>query len=281
MNKFLLIYFGLIFSIVAQDNLLDLIDDGPLEKYPVSATFKATRIVNAQSIELARPKTLEFMIQHRFGSLKNGFYDLFGMDEATIRFELKYGLNQRLSFGIGRSSLNKTIDLFTKVKIVTQSNLMPISFAVYTKVEVETLERQSEYSDQFENRLTYDSQFLIARKMNSSVSIQLMPTIIHHNWVEVHADKYDLYSLGLGGRFKLTKRVALNGDTFFPIGDRGSAFVQSWGLGCDIETGGHVFQLMITNVQGAFESAYIENASGKIKDMNLYLGFNITRVFSL
>jgi hypothetical protein len=87
--------------------------------------------------------------------------------------------------------------------------------------------------------------------------------------------------MGVGGRMKVTKRVSLNADTFFPLGERDNDFTQSWGLGFDIQTGGHVFQIMVTNVQGSYESAYIENASGSIDGMNIYLGFNITRVFSL
>ena len=108
-----------------------------------------------------------------------------------------------------------------------------------------------------------------------------MPTWVHHNLVKKHEDTHNLYSMGVGGRMKITKRVSLNADTFFPVWERDSTFVQSWGIGCDIETGGHVFQIMVTNVQGSFESAYIENASGAIADKNLYLGFNITRVFAI
>ena len=111
MNKYFIFYFGVIFLLMAQDGLLDLINEELAAPVPVTATFKATRIVNSQSIELARPKTLEFMILHRFGSMKNGVYDLFGMDEAAIRFDLKYGINDSISTGAGRSSLKKTYDI--------------------------------------------------------------------------------------------------------------------------------------------------------------------------
>ena len=117
MNRFLFVFTGLIISLTAQDDMLELIDNGTINPIPVQATFKATRIVNSQSIELTRPKTLEFMILHRFGSMTKGFYDLFGMDEAAIRFDLKYGINDRISLGAGRSSLNKTYDIFIKLKL--------------------------------------------------------------------------------------------------------------------------------------------------------------------
>ncbi len=281
MNKYFIFYFGVIFSLMAQDDLLDLINEEPAAPVLVTATFKATRIVNSQSIELARPKTLEFMILHRFGSMKNGVYDLFGMDEARIRFDLKYGINDRISTGAGRSSLNKTYDIFSKIKLMNQSNVFPFSIALFADIEIETLKRENKFSDKLVNRLTYDSQLLIARKFNQNLSFQIMPTWVHYNLVKKDEDAHDLYSMGVGGRMKVTKRVSLNADTFFPVGERDSTFVQSWGIGCDIETGGHVFQIMVTNVQGSFESAYIENASGAIADKNLYLGFNITRVFAI
>tara|TARA_Y100000780_G_C13635492_1_gene398299 strand:- start:51 stop:896 length:846 start_codon:yes stop_codon:yes gene_type:complete len=281
MNKYFIFYFGVIFSLMAQDDLFDLINEESVAPVPVTATFKATRIVNSQSIELARPKTLEFMILHRFGSMKNGVYDLFGMDEAAIRFDLKYGINDRISTGAGRSSLKKTYDIFSKIKLMNQSNVFPFSIALFADIEIETLKRENKFSDKLVNRLTYDTQLLMARKFNQNLSLQIMPTWVHHNLVKKHKDAHDLYSMGVGGRMKITKRVSLNADTFFPVGERDSTFVQSWGIGCDIETGGHVFQIMVTNVQGSFESAYIENASGAIADKNLYLGFNITRVFAI
>tara|TARA_Y100000741_G_scaffold54550_1_gene37634 strand:- start:158 stop:1000 length:843 start_codon:yes stop_codon:yes gene_type:complete len=280
MIRILIIIIGISTTLYAQDDLLDLIDDGFENTYPVNATFKAKRIVNSQSIEMPKPRILDFMILHRFGSMSNGAYDLFGMDEAVIRFDLKYGLSDRISFGIGRSSLNKTFDIFTKVKIMSQKTgyrSFPITLVFFSKMEIETIIKDMLMND----RITYDFQFLLAKKFNRSLSLQLMPTLIHRNLVETNSDSHDLISIGVGGRMKMTKRTSINFDTFFPVGQRSEAYRQGWGIGYDIETGGHVFQLMLTNARGSFESEYIENASGTLKDLDLYLGFNIARVFYL
>tara|TARA_Y100000996_G_scaffold168272_1_gene130811 strand:+ start:1185 stop:2027 length:843 start_codon:yes stop_codon:yes gene_type:complete len=280
MIRILIIIIGISTTLYAQDDLLDLIDDGFENTYPVNATFKAKRIVNSQSIEMPKPRILDFMILHRFGSMSNGAYDLFGMDEAVIRFDLKYGLSDRISFGIGRSSLNKTFDIFTKVKIMSQKTgyrSFPITLVFFSKMEIETIIKDMSMND----RITYDFQFLLAKKFNRSLSLQLMPTLIHRNLVETNSDSHDLISIGVGGRMKMTKRTSINFDTFFPVGQRSEAYRQGWGIGYDIETGGHVFQLMLTNARGSFESEYIENASGTLKDLDLYLGFNIARVFYL
>ena len=279
MTRSIILFISISVSLHAQEDLLGLIDDNP-KTIPVMATFKATRIVNAQSIEMPKPRILEFVILHRFGSMANGAYDLFGMDEAVIRFDLEYGFSDRLSIGIGRSSLNKTYDIFSKLKIVDQRTgyrSFPISLVLFTKMEIETIMKDMDMQD----RYTYDVQFLLAKKLNRSLSLQLMPTFIHRNLVETHNDYHDLISLGIGGRIKMTRRTSINFDTFFPIGKRGETYKQGWGIGYDIETGGHVFQLMVTNARGSFESEYIENASGAFEDLNLYLGFNISRAFYL
>ena len=279
MTRSIILFISISVSLHSQEDLLGLIDDNP-KTTPVMATFKATRIVNAQSIEMPKPRILEFVILHRFGSMANGAYDLFGMDEAVIRFDLEYGFSDRLSIGIGRSSLNKTYDIFSKLKIVDQRTghrSFPISLVLFTKMEIETIIKDMDMQD----RYTYDVQFLLAKKLNRSLSLQLMPTFIHRNLVETHNDHHDLISLGIGGRIKMTRRTSINFDTFFPIGKRGETYKQGWGIGYDIETGGHVFQLMVTNARGSFESEYIENASGAFEDLNLYLGFNISRAFYL
>ena len=279
MTRSIILFISISVSLHSQEDLLGLIDDNP-KTTPVMATFKATRIVNAQSIEMPKPRILEFVILHRFGSMANGAYDLFGMDEAVIRFDLEYGFSDRLSIGIGRSSLNKTYDIFSKLKIVDQRTghrSFPISLVLFTKMEIETIMKDMDMQD----RYTYDVQFLLAKKLNRSLSLQLMPTFIHRNLVETHNDHHDLISLGIGGRIKMTRRTSINFDTFFPIGRRGETYKQGWGIGYDIETGGHVFQLMVTNARGSFESEYIENASGAFEDLNLYLGFNISRAFYL
>ena len=276
---YLLIVF--LFSFVfAQDDLFDLINDEPEKVEYVEYAFKGTRVANAQSLEIPKPKVLQFMIQHRFGSIENGFYDLFGTDEAVVRYDLKYGFNDFFSIGVGRSGIKKTYDIFSKIKLMRQKSGQrgtPFTLAVFSKAEIQTVIKKMDFTD----RLTFDIQALIARKFSRSLSLQVMPTLIHRNMVETEGDMHDMFSLGFGGRMKLTKRASINFDTFFPIGNRGDSYRQGWGIGFDIETGGHVFQLMVTNAQGSYESEYIENAKGTVDGYDIYLGFNISRVFSL
>jgi len=282
-----LLYIILITPLIGQDDLLDILEDDSVKPVIVESSFKGTRVVNAQSLELPRPKILQFMIQHRFGSIENGFYDLFGMDYATIRFDFHYGLTERLSFGAGRSSLDKIYDIFVKTKLLRQSSgtrSFPVSVLLYSDIGIDT-KRKSEndpaVKDEYLNRLLYVNQLIIGRKFNRSLSLEILPTLIHRNLVPTNQDDHDLVSVGIAGRYKLSNRISVNADYFIPLGDRSEDYQNSVAIGVDYETGGHVFQVMIANSQGPYEYTFIENARGNFSTGVLYLGFNISRAFTL
>ena len=282
-----LLYIILITPLIGQDDLLDILEDASVKPVIVESSFKGTRVVNAQSLELPRPKILQFMIQHRFGSIENGFYDLFGMDYATIRFDFNYGLTERLSFGVGRSSLDKIYDIFVKTKLLRQSSgtrSFPVSVLLYSDIGIDT-KRKSEndpaVKDEYLNRLLYVNQLIIGRKFNRSLSLEILPTLIHRNLAPTNQDDHDLASVGIAGRYKLSNRISVNADYFIPLGDRSENYQNSLAIGVDYETGGHVFQVMIANSQGPYEYTFIENANGDFSTGTLYLGFNISRAFTL
>ena len=287
MNLIYLFFFILILPLSGQDDLLDILEDASVKPAIVESSFKGTRVVNAQSLELPRPKILQFMIQHRFGSIENGFYDLFGMDYATIRFDFHYGLTERLSFGVGRSSLDKIYDVFVKSKLLRQSTgprSFPFSVLLYSDIGIDT-KRKSEndpaVKDEYLNRLLYVNQLIIGRKFNRNLSLEILPTLIHRNLVPTNKDDHDLASVGIAGRYKLSNRISVNADYFIPLGDRSENYQNSVAIGVDYETGGHVFQVMIANSQGPYEYTFIENANGDFSSGTLYIGFNISRAFTL
>lgn len=287
MHLFYLLLFLLMSPLFSQDDLLDLLEEDLEKSEYVESSFKGTRVVNAQSLEIPKPKILQFMIQHRFGSIENGFYDLFGMDYATIRFDFHYGLSDRISFGIGRSSLDKIYDVFLKSKLIRQTSgakSFPFSVLLYSDIGIDT-KRKSETNaavkDNFSNRLLYVNQLIIGRKFSRNLSIQILPTLIHRNLVPTNDDEHDLSSMGIAGRYKLSNRLSINVDYFIPIGDRNKNYKNSLAFGIDYETGGHVFQIMLANSQGPYEYTFIENANGDLSNGILYLGFNISRSFTL
>lgn len=251
----------------------------------VSGTFKATQIINTPTIESPAQKTLQFLIMHRFGELSDGAYELFGLDNAEIRFGLDYGLAKWLSVGIGRSSLDKTFDANVKLALLKQTpGKMPVSVSLYELVTYASSPRQSDKPFLTARlRTAYMSQLLIARKFNRRLSLQLSPALTHFNMVATKRDFNDVFTLGVGGRMKITNRMSFNAEyNYLPNNQVVSSSVyKSLSMGLDIETGGHVFQLVFTNSRGMIGPYYLAKTTGQWKNGNIYFGFNISRSFNL
>lgn len=281
-------------TLSAQDDLLSLLGEEKTTDY-ATASFKTTRVVNGHSIENVAPGVLDFKISHRFAPVRNGIYDLFGIDGASIRFGLDYGITDRLMIGLGRNSREKIIDGFAKYKLLRQSSgkrNMPVTLIYLIDAQVKTVKFADDTRENFfSSRLFYTHQVLIGRKLNESLSLQLMPTLIHRNLVATPEDKNDVFSIGIAGRVKLNKRVALNAEYYYvPTGQIVStSYVNSLSLGLDIETGGHVFQLHFTNSPDMSYKGFITETQEDWFFKNdedrwlsgLRFGFNISRVFTV
>jgi hypothetical protein len=284
MKKFLLIIILTIGTQVYSQDLMNLLDNEPQAKNYISSTFKGTRIINGHSIENRKKGTLEFIISHRFGRLNSGIEQLFGLDESNIRFAFEYGLSDNITLGIGRSSLEKTYDGFIKYKLIKQStgaNSFPVAISLFGSLAYKTLKNYDpENIPTDKQRLFYTSQILIARKFNSAFSFQITPTYIHRNSVKIDADPHDIFAVGFGNRIKLNKRVSLNTEYFYTVNPLKSLDTQnSLALGIDIETGGHVFQIILTNAVSMIEKGFITETTDNFFKGDIHLGFNISRAF--
>jgi hypothetical protein len=254
----------------------------------VTATFKGTHIINAQSIETPGHGTLAFLIQHRFGTLNSGAYEFFGLDQAVLRLSFEYGLTDRLAVGVGRSSQEKTFDGFLKYKTLQQTSgprPMPVSVTLFASSAITTL-KFNQVANMPErstaSRLDYAYQVLIARKFSPGLSVQLMPTLIHRNYVPLAGMQNDVYSIGAGLRQKLTKRIALTADYFYLLpGYAADTYYNALGVGVDIETGGHVFQLHLTNSKGMTEKFFVPQTDGNFFNGDIYFGFTVARNFTV
>lgn len=286
MKKIILIIF--IISINSQffgQDLLDILDnETPKTENIVTATFKGTRILNGHSIENRKDKELEFIISHRFGRVNLGFDELFGLDQSNIRFALEYGFNDNLTIGLGRSSFEKTYDSFLKYSLLKQKNgenSFPFAVSLFGSVAVKTL-KDYDPSDKrtFAESLFYVGQVLIARKVSPSFSYQITPTYLHRNSVRINADPHDIFALGFGTRMKLSKRVSFNSEYYVTFNESKSIDARnSLAFGIDIETGGHVFQLILSNAITMIEKSFITESTGNFFGGDIHFGFNISRTF--
>lgn len=255
-----------------------------------SATFKATRIINGHSVETDGKGVLDFRISHHFGALNQGVKNFFGLDNAVTKLGFDYGVTNWLAVGFGRSTLDKEFDGFLKAKLYRQTDngrhpftLTYVGAMYIQSTEAPALQPGQEYP--FSNRISYMHQLLIARKFSNRVSLQLMPTLIHYNLVNTTAEPNNTLALGIGGRIKLSKRIAVTGEYYYRIpGQLLEGYHNALSLGLDIETGGHVFQLFFTNASGINERAAIGQVTdtwGFTKEDGIHFGFNISRVFTI
>ncbi len=286
--KYLFIFLTLIFvqDIYSQDDLLDMLDDevGEYTDYTV-ATFKSTRVINGQSIEQMKSHQLDFRINHRFGQVNSGAYELWGLDNAIINFCFEYGVTDWLQIGLRRGTYQKTYDGSLKLRILRQSKgkkVMPIGLSYFTGMSINTLKvTDPNIEDIFSNRLGFVHQLIIARKINDKLSLQITPSFVHRNLVDA-IDDNDVYAIGIGGRYKFIRRVALTFEYFYASNTANNdKLYNSLSVGFDIETGGHVFQVFFTNSKPMVEKGFIAETTGNWLDGGIYFGFNISRVFAI
>lgn len=283
---FLFLLFGASLNIYAQDDdLLSLLDAEETINY-TTASFKTTRIINLHSLENMSAGELDIKIQHRFGFISGGIYELWGLDQSTIRIGADYGVTNSFMIGIGRSSYEKVYDGFLKLKVLRQSTgakVMPISLQLFTSMAIKTLKpADPDRENYFSNNLYYTFQMLLGRKFSDAFTLQLSPTLVHRNLVATPDIANDVFALGVGGRIKLSKRVALNAEYIYvPPGQIEEIYKNSLSIGFDIETGGHVFQLHFSNSTSMIEKGFVAETLGEWSKGEIHFGFNISRVFNL
>lgn len=290
-----LLFFVFSLPAIAQDDLMDVLNDvEPSEEETTNyteATFKTTRLVIGHSVETNKEGVLNFMIGHRFGRVNGSAKEFFGLDNATIRLGLEYGITDDLNIGFGRSSYEKTYDGFLKYRVLKQSTgkrKMPLTMTLFASMAI----KSQQWPDQnrknyFTSRLYYTFQVMIARKFSERLSFQLTPTMVHRNLVATKADKNDVFAIGAGGRVKVSRSVSINAEYNWIIPGQISSTIggqkvrDSFALGVNIETGGHVFQIHVTNSRGIIEKMIFTETNGDITKGDLHIGFNISRVFNV
>ncbi|MDC3220095.1 DUF5777 family beta-barrel protein, partial [Saprospiraceae bacterium] len=175
---------------------------------------------------------------------------------------------------------------FLKYRFLRQSTgkkKMPITAALFASSAIKTVKWQNpDRENYFSSRMYYTYQLIVGRKFSKSFSLQLSPTVVHRNLVRTNLEKNDVYSLGAATRIKLTKRMAINAEYIYVFENQlAPGYRNSFSLGLDIETGGHVFQLHFTNSTSMIEKGFITETVGDWADGGVHFGFNVSRVFTL
>jgi len=271
-----------------QNDLLSLLPDNKPQKEHVTNAFKSTRVISGHSMEFLGPGVLDFRILHRFGPVNTGVQNLYGFDEAKMRIGLDYGIARNLMVGFGRSTLGKELDGFIKFRPVWQSRgpgSFPFSVVIVTSITLDPTKAPPVDTLKFQfytSRLAFYNALIIGRKFSERFSLQLTPEMVHRNLVDSVLQSNDVYALGIGARFKISKRVAFVVDYHHILyGLKPGTYADPLSIGFDIETGGHVFQLHFSNSQGMNERALLLQTTDKWSNGAIRFGFNLSRVFTI
>lgn len=264
--------------ISAQDDLLAELEQAEEPNYSLPA-FKAMRICNLQSTKLAEKGDFYLAIAHRFGPLNEGIETLFGLDMANTKIQFLYGLGDNLQISFSRESYKRTYAGALKYRVFEQEEDLPLNLVIYGAAFVDTLISETNFSDlQFADRMSYVVQLLASRRFSKKLSLQIAPSYIRENIQDlnlVSKAEHNQFALGAGGRYKLSKRISVNAEYIYNFNRPGtSMFDNGYAFGMDIETGGHVFQLLFTNSESTNEPGFMSYADGQLR-----FGFNIIRVF--
>ena len=272
-------------SIAQEDDLLKELDNlNQNETRFELPAFKALQIGNLQSTKVVDNADLYMVVAHRFGTVKNGIDDFFGLDQANTKIQLLYGLLPNLQVGISRDSYEKTYSGTAKYKVFRQSDIVPVNVSLYGSVDVNSQLKTSVYPGlKTSDRFSYTAQILASRSFSQKLSLQLAPIYVRHNLQDLNytiTPTYNQILLGFGGRYKLLKRLSFNLDYAYNFSkNSNSLYNNPLTMGLDIETGGHVFQLLFTNSRASNDSSFLTETTGDWSKGEISFGFNIVRVF--
>ncbi len=269
-------------SAFAQDDLMKELDSGPKEKVASSAAFKGLQVANMQSTKLPEKGEFYFLVSHRFSDFTDGLNNFFGLDGALTKFGGIYGITSWLSIGASRHTFQKTYEAALKYRILNQiDNGFPLTIVGYNTMDIRSDLKPSVYPDlRSSDRFAFSNQLIISRKFNSSISAELTSIFIHKNLYDDTADQKDNFLIGTGARFKISKRLSLNFDYAARLNKLdGTPYHNPATVGLDIETGGHVFQLVFSNSQTMNDVSYYTTASGITEGKGIFFGFNMYRAF--
>ncbi len=260
---------------------------------PVRPAFAAGTMLNQQTTQNLKRNTLEFMMQHRFGNFQNGYQDLLGVyGSANIRIGFDYGIIDRVQVGYGVTKNNLTSDFMAKVMILQQSknNLFPVSISYFGDIGIAGAKDTVQFPKAVD-RLSYFHSIIISRRFTDWCSVQVSANYSHYNIVaEVAGTPHDNFGISGGARFKISPQSSILVEFDLPLTNSGTLgktydankSYPNIGLGWEISTGSHAFQIILAASNGILPQAnMVYNANDlAIPKKGLILGFNINRLWT-
>ena len=274
--------FSFVFANAQDDLFKELDNDSIVKKEKETAAFKGLQVCTMQSTKMASKGEWYFLVAHRFGDLTEGFDNFFGLDNALTKIGGLYGATDWLTLGLSRQTYNRIYELSVKYKFANQEvNGFPVTIVGYNTMDINSNLSEDEFPYlKTSNRFAFSTQLPISRKFSNAFSLELNPIYIHKNLYEPLFEKADNFLLAIGGRHKVSKRISINAEYAFRLNAKETSFYHNpVTIGMDVETGGHVFQLVFSNSQPMNDVSYFTSATGITDGKGIYFGFNLYRVF--
>jgi hypothetical protein len=264
------------------------------KKSYVKNTFDGNFIIDNQTVMVPIKGTFEFDIQHRFGTVNNGFSDLFGIfASATMKLGFSYTPVNNLQIGFDATNEKMMVDLNAKYAILkqTKDGLIPVSITYYGNAAMDT--RKKDNTTLFvttSDRFSYFNQIIIARKFSEGVSIQIAPSYTHFNNLEGYLNSAgnvmpkwnnDNFSIAASGRFKISESSSLIANYDQPLTQNPTANPRpNISFGIEMKTSGHDFEIFFGNYSSLFpQNNNLFNQNDYRKGQFL-IGFNISRLWN-
>jgi len=282
---------------IAQDSAVAEIKEAPKQKF-TRATFNATKLINMQTTEIVGKGVKQFMVSHHFSYLWNkdagsqNLAQFFGLNSGVAHtyVSFDYSPTSFLNVGVAMAGGSK-YEAWTKFKLLRQQTGLkniPVSLAFYSLANVNTAKDASVQLTA--NKFSFLHQLLIARKFSDKLSLQVMPTWIHFNVVPYGINNSnDVFSLGLGGKYKMTSTLNLTFEYARQLNMYKNIIAKNGAilnyqpdllsLGLEINTGGHLFQFYIGSTTESSNIEQMARNNSVIKDGNFAFGFTINRSF--
>lgn len=270
---------------------------------PVRPAFESGLLFDAATTVVQPSKTLEFILQHRFGYMDetNKAKDFFGIWGASnIRVGLNYSFTDKLTVGIGTTKLKRLQDLQIKYKVIeqTRSNSIPVTVVLHEVVGVDSRDKltwdQNPESPgyKFSNRMSYYTELLVSRRFDDHLSLQVGGAFTHYNCVDSTYD-HDRISLAFAGRYKFSPQGSLIVAGDFPLDIKGIKDFKknadattiiynkpNISIGVEISTSTHAFQIYLASSQGILQQEDIMWNNHDFFKGGFMIGFNLTRLWN-
>lgn len=272
-------------SISAQMPRTRAVPDGPVEEL-----FLIGSVAGMSTVTNLDAKNLNTLIMHNFGVVSGGLEDFYGLDQrAVVRLGIDYGVTDKLSIGLGRTSVEDNVDLRFKYTVLRQlkSDKIPVEVAVKGDIGVTTEKNFREFEDfTFTERLNYFASLMIARQFYKKLTLQVVPMVSHFNTVILETDgqrkpQNTLFALGFAGRVKLNVRNSVTFEYLPILGERTLGTKNHFAIGYEVETGGHVFQMFFMAGRWFTEQHLLARNTDNFFEGNFRLGFSVNRIFSI